>query len=673
MRAVTEVHGVCPHDCYDTCGLLVRVVDGRIAAIRPDPAQPLTRDFLCLKVNRYLERLHHPERVLYPLRRTGPKGAGTFERVSWEEALAEIGGRLRSVIDRFGGEAVLPHSFAGNMGILAGESMDARVFHALGASRLLRTICTAASGAALDHVYGARLGPDPETIPRARLILLWGSNPVATNVHELPLLEEARRAGAEIWTIDPLRTETARRFDRHLQPRPGTDLALALGLGHALVEGGRYAAAFVAARTEGWDDYRREADGWTLDRTSRATGIAVGDLADLAERLATVRPLLFRTGYGVQRQRRSMRVVWAISALSLLTGSPADVGGGHLLSNGDAFPLNWAALTRPDLAPRPTRAINMVQLGDALTTLDNPPVQALVVYNSNPAATAPDQAVVLRGLAREDLFVVVHEQMLTDTCRYADFVLPAAMAMEVWDLHTSYWHRYIQLNRPAVPPPGEAVSNPEFFRRLARALGLNHPALGESDEDLMRAALRTEHPWLAGITLESLLAHPIQRVRLAPEARPFVDTAVPTPSGRLRLAPPAAGAGEEDADEADGGHPFHFITPSVRETIKSSFANVASLKVRRPVPELLMHRDDLARLHIAPGDTVRVFNDRGATWLKAVESDVPPAGTVVSYAVRWNHEARGTNVNQLTSQALADGGGGATFYSTRVSVVRDPD
>jgi anaerobic selenocysteine-containing dehydrogenase len=667
LGGMVEVHGACPHDCYDTCGLTVMAEGGRITAIRPDSRQPLTGGFLCLKVNRYLERLYHPDRVLYPLRRVGQKGEGRFERVSWDAALADIAERLEAISRRDGAEAIMPYSFAGNMGILAYGSMDARFFHALGATRLERTICTAASGAALDWVYGQRLGPDPETIPRARFILLWGSNPVATNVHEIPLLENARRAGAEVWTIDPLKTETARCFDRHLALRPGTDLALALGLGRALVERGAVDQAFLDARTEGVEAYVREAEPWTLDRTAAETGLARRDLEDLLEQIQIMRPLLFRTGYGVQRQRASARTVWAISALSLLTGSLQDVGGGHLLSNGDAFPLNYERLTRPDLAPGPTRRVNMVQLGLALTTLNAPPVKALVVYNANPAATAPDQARVLAGLSSEDLFTVVHEQMLTDTCRYADYVLPAAMAMEVWDLHTSYWHRYIQLNRPAADPPGEAVSNPEFFRRLARAMGLQHPALQASDWDLMRDALDTDHPWLAGITLETLLRDPVQRVRLDPMTRPFVDTRVTTPTGKLRLTPPPF---DVDVDEReDNRFPFHFISPSVRETIKSTFGNVESLKARRPVPELLVHPEDLRRLGITSGQTVRVYNHRGATWLRAVASDVPPPGTVVSYAVRWNHEAHGTNINQLTGEELADGGGGATFYSTRVAIV----
>ncbi|MGC8487570.1 MAG: molybdopterin-dependent oxidoreductase, partial [Clostridia bacterium] len=359
----TLVHGACPHDCYDTCGLLLEVEDGRITKIGPDPLQPLTRNFLCLKVNRYLERLYHPDRVLHPLKRVGRKGSGAFERITWDEALSDIGAHLSTVLGEFGGEAVLPYSFAGNMGILAGESLDLRFFHAIGASRLDRTICTAASGAALDWVYGSRLGPDPETIPASRMILLWGTNPVATNVHEVPLLEEARANGAEVWTIDPIRTETARRYAPHLKPHPGTDLALALGIGRELLRRGVVDHDLVQRLSRGFDEYAACVEPWPLARTASETGIPVPELEALIERLGTVRPLLFRTGYGVQRQRLAARTVWAISALSILTGSLRDVGGGHLLTNASAFVLNSRGLSRPDLMPHPTRLINMVELG----------------------------------------------------------------------------------------------------------------------------------------------------------------------------------------------------------------------------------------------------------------------------------------------------------------------
>ena len=658
------VHGACPHDCYDTCGLTLEAEGGRITRVAGDADQPITRGFLCLKVNRYLERLYHPDRVLHPLLRVGAKGQGRFARVTWDEALAAVAEGLRRVIERHGGEAVLPYSFAGNMGLLATGALDARFFRAIGASQLDRTICTASGNAALRWVFGACLGPDPETIPLARTVVLWGANAMATNVHQIPLLDEARRAGGEIWTIDPLRTATAQRYDRHLAPRPGSDLELALGLGRELIATGRWDRELVLERSDGFEAYRRLAEPWTLGRTADATGLDEAALGELAQRLAAEGPLLLRVGYGVQRQRRSAATVWAIAVLSLLTGSWRQVGGGLLLSNGDAFPLRPLA----GGGPRPERHVNMIELGRALTELANPPVGALVVYNSNPAATAPDQARVLRGLAREDLFTVVHEQMMTDTAKWADVVLPAAMAMETTDLHTSYWHRYVQLARPATPPAGEAVSNPELFRRLARAMGLSDPALQADDLTLIREALDVDHPWLGGITLEALVQAPVQKVRLDAASRPFLDTPVATPGGRFRLAPPPGTAVGGPVAAEDEAYPLSLLTPAAHETIKSSFGNVASLRRGHPRPELLMAAEDMARLGIRDGQEVRAHNARGAVRLTAVQSAVPQPGTVVSYAVRWNHEGGGKNVNQLTSADAADFGGGATFYSARVAV-----
>ena len=658
------VHGACPHDCYDTCSLRVHVEDGVIRRIEGDPSHPLTRGFLCYKVNHYLERLNHPQRVLHPLRRRGAKGAGEFERVTWDEAMAEIGERVQRVLREHGGEAVLPYSFAGNMGLLAGGALDARLWGRIGASRLERTICTAAGHAALRWVFGTVMGPDPETIPAAAFVLLWGANPMATNVHQIPLLDEARKAGGEVWTIDPLRTETARRYDRHIQPRPATDLALALGLGRELVATGRYDREFAEERAEGFGDYLGLVEPWSITRTAEVTGLEPAAIAELAERIAAARPLLLRPGYGVQRQSESAATVWAIAALSVISGAWRDVGGGLLMGNSDAFPLR-------DLAPAQgaARSVNMVQLGDALLDLTKPPVQALFVYNANPAATAPDQSRVLAGLAREDLLTVVHEQMLTDTAKYADFVLPAAMSMEVLDLHTSYWHRYVQLSLPAVPPPGEAVSNPEFFRRLARAFGLTDAELQSDDRSLIEEALTSGHPWLDGITFEALLREPVQKLRLPAETRPFVDLPVPRPGGRLQLALPP-GTMTAQAVAAGRGRPgeFDLLTPSTRETIKSSFGNLPSLRRGHPLPELLMAGEDMARLGIAHGTRVRVWNERGEVELTALASDVPQPGSVVSYAVRWNHEDQGRNVNRLTSQALSDYGGGATFYTVRVRI-----
>lgn len=661
------VHQVCPHDCYDTCGLDVKRVNGRIMRITGAKDHPITQGFACLKVNRYLERLNHQDRVLFPLKRTGPKGSGNFQRASWDEALDAIGTKMQHIVQTYGGEAILPYSFSGNMGVLSEASMDRRFFNALGASQLARTICTASADMALRWVYGQRLGPDPETIGRAALILLWGSNPVVTNVHEIPLLDQAQSQGADIYVVDPLYTDTAARYGHHIDLNPGSDVALALGLGRYLVATGQYDKSFVAQYAQGFDAYLERAWPWTLDETARVTGVPVATIERLGERLASVHPLLLRTGYGVQRQEHAGEAVWAISALSVITGSYRDVGGGHLLGNGDAFPLNWDRLTRPELRPGNPRTINMVQLGDALTQLDDPPVKALIVYNSNPAATAPDQGRVLAGLRREDLFTVVHEQMLTDTAQYADWILPAAMAFETLDLHTSYWHRYIQLSPQAVLPAGEAVSNTEFFRRLARACGFKDaPWCQDSDEDLIRQALDTQHPWLHGITWESLQKRPVQKVNLKVSDRPFLDTKDHNgPLFRLYPLPVLPFTPPQTPAE----YPLVLITPSRKNTIKSSFGNNPRLLIREPNPTIYAHQEDIEHLGLQDGQRVRVESPTGHVILQLRGSKQARPGVVLSYAVRWNQDGGGVNINQLTSQTLSDFGGGATFYSTRVRII----
>lgn len=662
--ATDVVHAVCPHDCYDACGLQVTAKDGRITSIKGDPDHPITQGFLCFKVNHYMDRLYHPDRVTRPLRRVGPKGSGQFEAVSWDEALQAVGGQLNAIIRECGGEAILPYTFAGNEGLLS-HVMAGRFFDMIGASKLDRTICTAASDAALRWVYGEGLGPDPETLPLTRLVVLWGSNPMATNVHAVPLLDQARQNGAQIWTIDPLRTTTAARYDHHIALRPGSDYALAMGLAKALIARGSVDEAFVQRYVTGFESFHRLAEPWTRERTLKATGASAEQFEKLVETLATVRPALLRTGWGLQRHRDGAQIVWAISALSLILGTPQDVGGGHLAANSGAFHLNSAGLYHVEEHTQTIRHVNMVELGKALTELDNPPVRALMVYQSNPAATAPDQRRVLEGLLREDLLVVVHEQMMTDTANYADWVFPAAMSVEIQDLFVSYWHRYVQLGRPAADPLGESVSNSEFFRRLAHTMGISHPALSEDDESLIRTALDSSDPWMAGISYETLLRDPVQKVKLDTAVRPFLDTPIRTADGRFHIDPLPVGAGGFAASSSPDE--FYLLSPSRRETIKSSYGNVASV-VKTAEPELLMHPLDAHRQGVVDGQWVTVFNEWGETRMRIKPSEVAQPGTVVSYAVRWNGAAGGNNVNQLTPAGLSDYGGGATFYDARVRI-----
>lgn len=665
------VHGVCPHDCYDTCGLELTVSGNRVVKIQGDHNHPVTRGFACLKVNRYLQRLSHEDRILYPLRRQGPKGSGLFIRSSWDEAMADIGFRLGQIVRNFGGEAILPYSYSGNMGVLSEASMDRRFFHRIGASRLARTICSASADAALKWVYGSRIGPDPEMIPQTRRIVLWGSNPVATNLHEIPLLDQAVAGGAKVIVIDPVKTETAARYGTYIAVNPGSDAMLAMGIGRYWLRESLFDADFVADYGSGLEQYREAVEPWTLSRTEQATGLTQSVIENLAHELIRVPPLLIRTGYGVQRHRYGAQAIWAISALSILSGSYRHSGGGHLLGNGDAFPINWKVLTRPDLLQGTPREINMLQLGRALSPDLNPPVKALIVYNANPAATAPDQSAVLEGLSREDLLTVVHEQMMTDTARYADWVLPAAMFPEILDLHLSYWHRYIQLNHKAVEAQGEAVSNTEFFRRLAKAVGYGGEGWAkDSDETLVRQALQTSSPWLEGISWESLQRNPVQKVNISPQFRPFIDFNIPLHALRLEPLPIADSqkVKENPVNFHSEGVGFRLLTPSRKNTIKSSFGNITSLLAHEAEPTVYMHVQDMSSLHLKDGDEVLLSNTQGSARFIVQASERVSAGLLLSYAVRWNRDKDGVNVNQLTSQELSDYGGGSTFYDAWVRV-----
>src|SRR5262245_33720991 len=452
MPTVTH-KGVCPHDCPDACALLVEVEDGKVVRVHGDPSHPVTRGFLCNKVNRYDERVNHPERLLYPQIRTGAKGAGEFRRASWDEALDLVASRLREVIDRHGSEAILPYHYAGTMGVIQNGSMDRRFFHALGASRLDETICSTAGTQGFWSCYGSNQGPPPESIPLARLIVLWGANVLSTSIHDWPFIEEARKAGAPVVVIDPLKTPTAEKADWHIRVRPGTDVALALAVAHELFANGWHDEEWLEQHGLGWREYRERAATCPPAKASQLTGVQVGDIKKRARMHGEARPTFVRLNYGLNRHVNGATMIRAVALVPAITGDWQRPGGGARLSTSAGFALNRKALFRQDLEPHPTRIINMSRLGEALTSLQ-PPVHALFVYSANPGASNPDQANVHKGLAREDLFTVVHEQFLTDTARYADVLLPSTMQMEHSDLMYAYGHYHLQLNRPAVPPPG---------------------------------------------------------------------------------------------------------------------------------------------------------------------------------------------------------------------------
>jgi molybdopterin guanine dinucleotide-containing S/N-oxide reductase-like protein len=696
------VHAACPHDCPDACGVLITVEDGRATRIQGDPKHPVTRGFLCAKVAKYLDRVYSPDRVLYPMRRrkSAPKGAGhkgpaDFERVSWDAALDEICQRFRSISKEFGPEAILPYSYGGTLGALNGACMDRRFFHRLGASQLNRTICASAGGDALISVLGVKEGTEPEQFRHSKYILAWGANIHGANVHLWPFIEEARRAGGKLVVIDPYRTRTAACADWYLPIHPGTDVALALGMMHVILGENLHDADYVARHTVGFDELRKRVEDYPPERVAAWTGIAAADIVKLAREYATCRPAAIRVNYGVQRSENGGMAMRAIAMLPCITGSWKEVGGGLQLSTSGGFPLDKAALERTDLMKssplgRPARLVNMTELGKVLTSPGSPPVKALFVYCSNPAAIAPNHNDVVRGLRREDLFTVVHEQFFTDTTDYADVVLPATTFFEHKDLQASYGHYYLQMSEQAIAPLGECRSNVETFRALALRMGFEDECFRQSEDEMMDLALASGHPRLAGITRKRLQAEGHVRLNLSNgHARdgsapflPFAEGKFPTPSGKAELYSDALAAQgldpvacfvpprESRHTELAGKFPLELLARKSDNFLNSSFCNVESLKPLEH-PELLeLHADDAAARGIRDGERVRVFNQRGEILLTARVNGSVPRG-VVAARLNWAKlTPGGRNINVLTSERLTDIGAAATFYSVLVEVER---
>ncbi|CAN5882821.1 molybdopterin oxidoreductase family protein [soil metagenome] len=665
--------GACPHDCPDTCALVTTVQDGKAIKLQGNHDHAHTAGVLCTKVSRYIERNDHAERLVQPLKRVGPKGSGRFEPVTWEAALDDIAARLKTIASK-NPEAILPYSYAGTMGLVQGESMDRRFFHKLGASLLDRTICSTAGGEAMVYTLGGKVGMRVEFFAEAKLILIWGSNSIGSNLHFWRHAQAAKRAGARLVCIDPRKTETADKCDEHIALLPGTDAALALALMHELIVHDGLDHDYIAQHTLGWDALRERAMQWPPSRSAALCGVPEAQIVALAQAYGTTKPAAIRLNYGMQRVRGGGNAARAVACLPALVGAWRDRAGGLLLSSSGQFPVDRAALQRPDLmAGRRPRTINMSAIGDALLATAHP-VQAIVVYNSNPVAVAPDSGKVVQGFAREDLFTVVMEQFQTDTADYADYLLPATTQLEHWDIHTSYGHTDVLLNRPAVAPRGEARSNGWVFRELARRMGFNEACFSDDDEAICRSAFAD-----GAIDCAQLFAQGFTSVKL-PEA-PFADGKFPTPSGRCEFfsarlqAQGMDGLPDHVPNYEPAGSstdfPLAMISPPARNFLNSTFVNVRSLRAIEVEPLLEIHADDAAARGIEDGATVRVFNSRGEHHCRAEVSRRARPGVVHGMGIWWRKLGMdGTNVNQLTSQRLTDIGRGPTFYDCLVQVER---
>jgi anaerobic selenocysteine-containing dehydrogenase len=721
------VHTVCSHDCPDSCAVLVTVDEtGRAIKVAGDPSQPVTQGFLCGKVAKYLDRVYSPDRILYPLRRKAGVAKGAlrkgheheaFERVSWDEALETIALRLKATSDKYGPESILPYSYAGTIGVLGFGSMDRRFFHRLGASRLDRTICSEAGGQAWNLVYGKKFGTATEDFRLAKLIIAWASNVHGNNVHLWPMIEDARRNGARLIVIDPYRTRTAALADWHIAIRPGTDAALALGMMHVILREGLEDRAYIDEFTHGFDKLAARVRDYTPCRVAEWTGMTPAEVEQLAREFATTRPAAIRMNYGVQRSQNGGTAARAIAMLPALTGAWKHRGGGGVLSTSGAFAWNKKPVERLDLqlaSPigREARLVNMCELGHALNELgkdrdqgsgvrdqrandSGPAVHALFVYNSNPAAVAPNQNAVLRGMAREDLFTVVHDLFFTDTTDYADFILPATTFLEHTDIQGAYGHYFVQLSKQAIEPLGEARSNVWLFGQLAQRMGFSEPCFRDTPEEIIGQALaigedgHSKNVGMEHITFDDLEreGHIPLAIHRDPDGQPFLPYthgSFATPSGKIEFysetlaaagldglpgfTPPAESRWSDGAKQ----YPLELLPRKADNYMNSTFANLDGHRrmEAKTSQRLEIHPLDAESRAIDEGDAVRVFNDRGSLRLTAMLNSSLPTGVVAARLDWAKLNGDGANVNALTSERLTDIGAGATFYSTLVEVAK---
>lgn len=681
---MSRIRGACPHNCPDTCGWTVDVdSSGRATRIAGNPEHPYTQGWLCTKVNRYLELVYHPERLLHPLRRRGARGAGEWERISWDQALDEIAARWTRLIDEHGPEAILPYSYSGTLGLVQAEVCNQRLWTRMGASGLARTICSVAGTEAVRLTLGAGFGADPEGVVDSRLVLLWGTNPASTHPHFIPWLDEARRRGARVYLIDPHRSLTANRADVVLQPRPGSDAALALAMMHLLFKNGLPDDEWSRRHTTGLDELRERVEAYSPEWAAKRTGLDEGAIRQLAHDYATQRPALIRCSMGLQRHSNGGNTIRCLACLPALTGDYGRAGGGLLYSTGGYMPWPQEIVSPPELraaSPNPSpRVINMIRLGAALQEAD-PPVRALYIFNSNPASVAPNSGRVLRGLSREDLFTVVHEQFMTETARMADILLPATTQFEQWDLHRAYGHLYLQINQPAIAPRGESRSNWQVMQSLAHRMGYREEAFSQSAEEIIRQVLESARETTGGITWEQLLEKGWARLPYARPHVPFADGHFPTPSGRVELYSrqleqigldplpswiPEAESAEGSPRAAE--YPLQLVSAASHYFLNSSFSGLPTLRRLAGAPAVEMNPADAAARGIEEGDLVELFNDRGGFTVRArISSSVQPGALFTPTLWRAADSVDGRGANWTTSDEPADYAGGAVFHGNLV-------